>query len=146
MKGNHHTYYHLKDIAFLQHEPLVETFREQRVYERKVKKAKAKKNEERANRLEQQKPDYKLDRLIRERFVHSISHFDVYIFNIYRFLAVHNRVPKYCFSYVWICRYPKFVDALRDLDDCLTMVHLFAALPALDREKVEVKRVHDCRR
>lgn len=43
-------------------------------------------------------------------------------------------------------RYPKFVDALRDLDDCLSMVHLFAALPAIEREKIEVKRVHNCRR
>lgn len=109
VKGNHHTYYHLKDIAFLQHEPLLETFRELRVHDKKIKKAKAKKNEERAKRLEVHRPDYKLDRLIRER-------------------------------------YPKFIDALRDLDDCLTMVHLFAALPALEREKVEVKRIHNCRR
>ena len=43
-------------------------------------------------------------------------------------------------------RYPKFTDALRDLDDCLTMVHLFAALPALESEKVQVKRIHNCRR
>ncbi|XP_062106928.1 pescadillo homolog [Humulus lupulus] len=109
VKGNHHTYYHLKDIAFLHHEPLLETFRETRVYEKKIKKAKAKKNEERAKRLEKSKPNYKLDRLIRER-------------------------------------YPKFLDAIRDLDDCLTMVHLFAALPALEREKIEVRRVHNCRR
>ncbi|EXC20337.1 Pescadillo-like protein [Morus notabilis] len=109
VKGNHHTYYHLKDIAFLQHEPLLETFRDLRAYEKKIKKAKAKKNEKRAKQLEVRRPNYKLDRLIRER-------------------------------------YPKFVDALRDLDDCLTMVHLFAALPALEREKVEVKRVHNCRR
>lgn len=47
---------------------------------------------------------------------------------------------------MWNFRYPKFIDALRDLDDCLTMVHLFAALPALEREKVEVKRIHNCRR
>lgn len=47
-------------------------------------------------------------------------------------------------------RYPKFIDALRDLDDCLSMVHLFAALPAVDRvadgEKISVSRVHNCRR
>jgi pescadillo len=43
-------------------------------------------------------------------------------------------------------RYPTFVDALRDLDDCLTMVHLFAALPAVDGERVEVKRIHNCRK
>lgn len=51
-----------------------------------------------------------------------------------------------CFDF----RYPKFIDALRDLDDCLSMVHLFAALPAVDRavdgEKIPVSRVHDCRR
>ncbi|PKI79165.1 hypothetical protein CRG98_000457 [Punica granatum] len=109
VKGNHHTYYHLKDIAFLQHDPLLEKFREIRAYERKIKKAEAKKNKDLAHRLLTRKPNYTLDRLIRER-------------------------------------YPKFVDALRDLDDCLTMVHLFAALPALEREKIEVKRVHDCRR
>ena len=68
VKGNHHTYYHLKDIAFLQHEPLLETFRDLRAYDKKIKKAKAKRNEERAKQLEVHRPDYKLDRLIRERF------------------------------------------------------------------------------
>ncbi|CAH2072757.1 unnamed protein product [Thlaspi arvense] len=109
VKGNHHTYYHVKDIAFLQHEPLLEKFREIRTYQKKVIKAKAKKNEELARILLTRQPTYKLDRLIRER-------------------------------------YPTFIDALRDLDDCLTMVHLFAVLPASDREKLEVKRVHNCRK
>ncbi|KAM1791562.1 hypothetical protein ACFX12_035516 [Malus domestica] len=48
------------------------------------------------------------------------------------------------FSLSW-SRYPKFVDALRDIDDCLTMVHLFAALPAIE-DRIDVKRIHNCRR
>ncbi|XP_008462522.2 pescadillo homolog [Cucumis melo] len=111
VKGNHHTYYHLKDIAFLHHEPLLEKCREIRAYEKKIKKADAKKNKERANFLIERKPTYLsgLLRIIKER-------------------------------------YPKFIDVLRDLDDCLSLVHLFAALPAQERLKVEAKRIHECRR
>lgn len=109
VKGNHHTYYHTKDILFLKHEPLLEKFREMRAYEKKIKKAVSKKNRDLAERLLTRKPTYTLDMLIRER-------------------------------------YPKFIDALRDLDDCLSMVHLFAALPAVEREKIPVNRVHNCRR
>lgn len=109
VKGNQHTYYHMKDIHFLKHEPLLEKLRDMRAYERKIKKAKSKKNKDLADRLLTRQPSYTLDMLIRER-------------------------------------YPKFIDALRDMDDCLTMVHLFAALPAKDKEKIQVKRIHNCRR
>ncbi|KAH6754872.1 pescadillo-like protein [Perilla frutescens var. hirtella] len=113
VKGNHHSYYHLKDIMFLKHEPLLEKLRDMRAYEKKVKKAMSKKNRDLAEWLLTRKPTYTLDMLIKER-------------------------------------YPKFIDALRDLDDCLSMVHLFAALPAADRiadgEKIPVSRVHNCRR
>lgn len=109
VKGNHHTYYHVKDISFLEREPLLEIFRDKRAHEKKVKKAEAKKNPDLAKRLRTRAPTYKLDKVIRER-------------------------------------YPTYIDALRDLDDCLTMVHLFAALPALEREKIEVQRIHKCRR
>ncbi|KAM7278312.1 hypothetical protein ACFE04_005446 [Oxalis oulophora] len=108
-KGNHHSYYHTKDISFLQHDPLIEEFRAQRAYQKKISKAKAKKNKELLRLLVERQPTYTLDRLIKER-------------------------------------YPTFIDAIRDLDDCLTMVHLFAALPAIDRLKIEVQRVHHCRR
>jgi hypothetical protein len=43
IKGQGKTYYHVKDINFLAHEPLLEKFRQLRAYERKIKKAKAKK-------------------------------------------------------------------------------------------------------
>ncbi|CAL5205062.1 unnamed protein product [Lathyrus oleraceus] len=108
-KGNDKTYYHVKDISFLHHEPLLEIHRAIRVHERKIKKAEAKKNLERANRLREKTPKPKIDRIIRQR-------------------------------------YPRFVDALGELDDCLTMVHLFAALPASESKKIDVERVHKCRR
>ena len=40
VKGQGKTYYHVKDINFLAHEPLLEKFRALRAYERKIKKAK----------------------------------------------------------------------------------------------------------
>ena len=43
-QGQGKTYYHVKDIAFLHHEPLLEKFRELRAYARKLKRAKAKQN------------------------------------------------------------------------------------------------------
>ncbi|CAK9152069.1 unnamed protein product [Ilex paraguariensis] len=67
VKGNHHTYYHWKDIMFLRLEPLLEKFREMRAYEKKVKKAISKKNRDLAERLLTRKPSYTLDMLIRER-------------------------------------------------------------------------------
>ncbi|EEF40952.1 pescadillo homolog [Ricinus communis] len=109
VKGNNHTYYHVKDIAYLQHEPLLEKFREIRAYQKKIKKALAKKDNDQAIRLQSRQPAPTYDRIILQR-------------------------------------YPKFVDALRDLDDCLTMVHLFAVLPAIERLKIDVECVHNCRR
>ncbi|XP_057538770.1 pescadillo homolog [Amaranthus tricolor] len=109
IKGNHQTYYHTKDVAFILHDPLLNKHREIRAHEKKIRKARAKKNMQRAFRLEQNKPTYNLDRQIIER-------------------------------------YPRFIDALGDLDDALTMVHLFAALPTLQNEQIDVKRIHNSRR
>ena len=67
IKGNHQTYYHTKDVAFILHDPLLNKHREIRAHEKKIRKARAKKNMQRAFRLEQNKPTYNLDRQIIER-------------------------------------------------------------------------------
>ncbi len=68
MKGQGKTYYHVKDINFLAHEPLLDKFRALRAYERKIKKAKAKKAYHAVDRLEERKPQYGLDHLVKERY------------------------------------------------------------------------------
>ena len=54
---------------YILHDPLLEKFREIRAYQKKIKKAKAKKNDELAKLLLSRAPSYKLDRVIRDRFV-----------------------------------------------------------------------------
>lgn len=108
-QGSHKTYYHTKDIAYLLHEPLLKKVRELAAYDKKIRKATAKKNKELAIRLASRRPGYRLDHLVRER-------------------------------------YPSFIDALRDLDDPLTMIHLFAVLPADTDHGIPPDRVHLARR
>ena len=67
-KGASKTYYHVKDLAFLMHEPLLEVFRHIKAYQRKVNKAKAKQQLELAEKLWLRRPQYTLDRLVQERY------------------------------------------------------------------------------
>jgi pescadillo protein len=78
-------------------------------YEKKVRKARARRNHELAKQLVRRAPSYTLDHLVRER-------------------------------------HPTFVDALRDMDDALCMVHLFATLPADGSQQIPASVVHTSRR
>jgi len=107
VKGKDKTYYALKDILFIMHEPVLEKLREMRSHKNKTVKAKSKKDNFKVELLEKHKPFYLLDRLVKERF-------------------------------------PTFVDAVRDMDDALSMATLFANLPSTDN--IESKRTLNCRR
>ena len=65
--GAHKTYYHVKDIAYLLHEPLLKKVRELHAHEKKVRRARAKRNRDAAKRLEAGRPTYRLDHLVKER-------------------------------------------------------------------------------
>jgi len=101
------TYYLLKDIQYLAHEPIVNKFRQFKVFVRRLKKAIAKNDSGAAQRARQNKPKYKLDHIVKER-------------------------------------YPSFIDALRDIDDCLSMCFLFATFPKTKKTHVELIQL--CRR
>lgn len=88
------TLYHKKDMRFLLHEPLIWKFRALKIYMRRLAKARAKKDEVAYARVAKNKPSYRLDHLVKER-------------------------------------YPTFVDALRDLDDPLSMCFLYACFPRM---------------
>uniref|UniRef100_H0ZZ41 Pescadillo homolog n=1 Tax=Taeniopygia guttata TaxID=59729 RepID=H0ZZ41_TAEGU len=101
------TFYLLKDIKFLLHEPIVNKFREYKVFVRKLRKAYGKSEWGTVERLKDNKPTYKLDHIVKER-------------------------------------YPTFVDALRDLDDALSMCFLFSTFPRTG--KCHVQTIQLCRR
>ncbi|XP_060739547.1 pescadillo [Tachysurus vachellii] len=101
------TFYLLKDIRFLLHEPVVRKFREYKIFVRKLRKAYGKAEWGSVERLKENKPSYKLDHIVKER-------------------------------------YPTFIDALRDLDDALSMAFLFSTFARTG--KCHVQTIQLCRR
>ncbi|CAK9297632.1 unnamed protein product [Gordionus sp. m RMFG-2023] len=101
------TYYLLKDIQYLSHEPLIEKFREFKIFATKLRKYTAKKDHQKANLVRQSKPKFKFDHIIKER-------------------------------------YPNFADAIRDLDDCLTLCTLFSKMPKT--KSISSGMVNTCKR
>ncbi|KAH8594592.1 Pescadillo [Bisporella sp. PMI_857] len=95
------TFYYTKDIQYLLHEPLLAKFRDQKALEKKISKALGRGDFGDAQRWEK-------DANRPER----------------------TGKTKYTLDHVIRERYPTFIDALRDLDDCLSMLFLFANLPS----------------
>ncbi|KAM3611064.1 uncharacterized protein V6R79_012969 [Siganus canaliculatus] len=62
------TFYLLKDIRFLLHEPIVGKFRDYKVFVRKLRRAYGKTEWSDVERLRENKPVYKLDHIIKERY------------------------------------------------------------------------------
>ncbi|KAJ3788949.1 Pescadillo N-terminus-domain-containing protein [Lentinula aff. detonsa] len=90
------TFYYSKDIAYLAHEPVLKKLREHKAFAKKLSRALGRGEWSSAKSLEENKPVYRLDHIIKER-------------------------------------YPTFIDALRDIDDALCMIFLFASLPSNPR-------------
>ncbi|KAM3430523.1 hypothetical protein NHJ13734_007699 [Beauveria thailandica] len=109
------TFYYHKDIQYLLHEPLVQKFRDTKALEKKISKALGRGDVGDAARLDS---------------------------NAAR--PEKTGKPNYTLDHVVRERYPTFVDALRDLDDCLSMLFLFANLPSTST--VPAKMIARCER
>ncbi|KAK4241839.1 Pescadillo N-terminus-domain-containing protein [Achaetomium macrosporum] len=109
------TFYYTKDIQYLLHEPLLQKFREQKVLEKKISRALGRGDVSDAARLER-----------------NAAH------------PEKTGKPRYTLNHVIRERYPTFIDALRDLDDCLSMLFLFANLPSTTA--VPAKMIARCER
>lgn len=101
------SFYYAKDIAYLAHEPVLKKLREHKAFAKKLSRALGRGEWSSAKSLEENKPVYRLDHIIKER-------------------------------------YPTFVDAVRDIDDALCMIFLFASLPST--AKVAPSLVENCTR
>ena len=109
------TFYYTKDIQYLLHEPLLQKFRDQKTLEKKISRALGRGDVSDAKRLEQ---------------------------NAAR--PEKTGKPRYTLNHIIRERYPTFTDALRDLDDCLSMLFLFANLPSTSA--VPAKMIARCER
>ena len=58
--------------------------------------------------------------------------------------ALRDKKPRYTVDHIVKERFPTFMDAVRDMDDALCMIHLFANFPAT--KLLEKKRVAECAR
>jgi len=93
LKGRDKTYYFLKDIQYLAHDPIITKFREYKTWRAKVKKAKAKTNPDQLQRLKGLRPRYRLDHIIRERyprFVDSLRDLN----DALSMIALFSQVPQ----------------------------------------------------
>jgi len=91
-EGNQKSYYHVKDIKILAHEPLLDKFREIKAHLKKYKRLVNRNESDLAKRHLERAPKYSLQHVIKER-------------------------------------YPSFPDAVRDLDDALCLISLYANFP-----------------
>lgn len=63
------SFYYAKDIAYLAHEPILNKLREHKAFAKKISRALGRGEWSTAKHLEDQKPSYRLDHVIKERYV-----------------------------------------------------------------------------
>ncbi|KAH9025871.1 Pescadillo N-terminus-domain-containing protein [Lactarius pseudohatsudake] len=113
------SFYYAKDIAYLAHEPVLKKLREHKAFAKKLARALGRGEWSSAKSLEDNKPVYRLDHIIKER------------------LNTHNH-------YYFFVGIPPLQMPFVTIDDALCMIFLFASLPSNDR--ISTSLVENCSR
>ena len=71
--GANKTYYRTKDVQFLAHEPVLDKFRQFKVFVKRLRKAVGRDDTEFATKLSTNEPILPLDHIVRERLVCYVS-------------------------------------------------------------------------
>jgi pescadillo len=69
----HTTFDYSKDVRFLLHEPVLRAFREQKAFAKKLTRAIGKREYTKAKDLNENRPQYSLDHVVKERFSHHTT-------------------------------------------------------------------------
>jgi len=126
-------YYHLKDINFLANEPLLEKFREYKIFLRRISHARAKFDQHKVKTLLCSKPVFNLDHIVKERyptFNSALRDLDDALCLCFAFSALtRSKIAR-----------PKVIDQCRRLT--IEFMHYIIELNALRKVFVSIKGVY----
>jgi hypothetical protein len=89
------SFYYTKDIAYLAHEPILKKLREHKAFAKKLSRALGRGEWSSAKNLEENKPIYRLDHIIKERRVFPQGNYDLRLSKSLQVFHLHRRPPRY---------------------------------------------------
>lgn len=66
--------------------------------------------------------------------------------NKYDYKSLKNNKPKYSIQHIIKERYPRFIDALNDIDDALSLINLFSILTKHELHNIKSETIQECQR
>lgn len=96
-KGKDKTYFHMKDILYLHHEPLLQKFRDLKVFLRKRTRFMGRHEFDLVENLDTKRPEFNIDHLVKERyptFLDAVRDFDDPLSTLFLFKTLQSRVDK----------------------------------------------------